>query len=312
MRKILVVFLITLFSSNLYAAGSDRITVLEFTTSGVSEAEMLLFIDYISSEISKNNRYILIDRRQRENILEELSFSNSGCTDEQCQLEIGKLLSANLIIVGSIGSIGSTYILNMQLVDIETGETAGTISKKYKSLDELVNDSQKLIPLLLNNGISEPAARPAAAVSTKPASSVQTSSSRRITSRDGLFGTPIYIFQGKSYYSELSPDLMKIMIPYIPETAENTILYNGYINGRETGFGFVWGGLGTFGLGVIGGAIAGGMLDSTVGFDTVMNIGTIGGLGVCVILEIIGICMLSGSYENFGELVKIYNSNLYR
>lgn len=54
---------------------------------------------------------------QRENILDELEFSNSGCTDENCQFEIGKLLQARQMIVGSMGTFGNMHLLNIKLVE---------------------------------------------------------------------------------------------------------------------------------------------------------------------------------------------------
>ena len=148
-RTFLFLILIFLSSICLYAEEPLRISVLDFETSNVSQQEMYLFTDYISAQIGKDTQYILIDRRQRENILDEVAFSQSGCTDEDCQLEIGRLLSANTIIGGSLGSIGSTYLLNMYLVNVHTGETLQTISEKYGSLEDLVDNSDILIRELL-------------------------------------------------------------------------------------------------------------------------------------------------------------------
>ncbi|MBI9105201.1 MAG: hypothetical protein JEZ04_00560 [Spirochaetales bacterium] len=313
MRKLVLGIYLILLTTLLFASGANRITVLEFTTSGVSEAEMLIFIDYIASEITQNSNYTLIDRRQRVKILEELSFSNSGCTDEECQLEIGKLLSANNIIVGSIGSIGSTYILNMQLVDIETGETTETISNKYKNLDELVNDSKSLMTILLRSDEQAEAHEAAVEQPSTTTSAVSAADvPHQISSRPGLFGSPIYIYKKRPYYSSESTDLAKIIMLNIPNTTENKTIYNNYLNERDTSFGFVWGGLGALGLGYIGGAIAGGMLDSEFGFDNVMNIAAISGFGLFVVMEIIGLIMTSSSHAKLGEMVKIYNSNLYK
>ena len=49
---------------------------------------------------------------QRETVLKELEFSMSGCTDESCMLEVGKMLSAELIVGGSISQLGSKIVLS--------------------------------------------------------------------------------------------------------------------------------------------------------------------------------------------------------
>ena len=121
------------------------LSVLEFETSGISKEEGKVFVDSITSYIIETDKYRVIDRMQRQMLLDEQSFSVSGCSDESCQLEIGRLLSANWIIVGSIGRVGSKYILNIKLIDVETGETANGDSKMYNNLDSLLENSRHLV-----------------------------------------------------------------------------------------------------------------------------------------------------------------------
>lgn len=63
----------------------------------------------------------------------------SGCTDESCYLEIGKLLSAEGIVTGSIGKVGSRYILSTKLLKTETAQTLSTSDGMFKDLDELMD-----------------------------------------------------------------------------------------------------------------------------------------------------------------------------
>ena len=42
-------------------------------------------------------------------------------------------------IVGSIGKVGSRYILNSKLIDLLTGETVSTAHSVYLSIDELID-----------------------------------------------------------------------------------------------------------------------------------------------------------------------------
>ena len=155
MKRISVLILfIYICSVPLFAQSTDKplVTVMDFALSGISEAEGRLLVDFISNSVRETNRYRIIDRAQRDSILEEQEFSLSGCTDEKCQLEVGKLLSANLMFVGSIGRIGDRFILNMKLVDVATGETVGTASEKYNNLNMLVDDSNRLVLGMLGAG----------------------------------------------------------------------------------------------------------------------------------------------------------------
>ncbi len=151
MKKITSVIVLLLIAvSSVFSDNQKIITVMDFETSGVSEQEMTLIVDFLSSSVSDYEDYILIDRRQREIILSEAQFSNSGCADESCAIEIGQLLSASEMIVGSLGSVGSRYLMNIKLIDVETGKTIKDVSEKYGSIDELVDGSEFIISTLFN------------------------------------------------------------------------------------------------------------------------------------------------------------------
>ncbi len=120
------------------------ITVLDFEHTGLSEAETKLIVDAITSFVVDTGRYRVIDRRERAALLEEMDFSLSDCTDETCQLRVGRMLSAQRIIVGSIGRVGNRYMLTLKQVGVETGETVNSATEMYGDLDALLDDTQRL------------------------------------------------------------------------------------------------------------------------------------------------------------------------
>jgi hypothetical protein len=137
-----------------YARDNNTIiTVLDFDASGISKFDVKVFVDYLTSQIVETNKYIVIDRMEREAILDEIEFSNQDCADEKCQLEIGKLLSANQLILGSMGKVGNRYILNIRIVAVETGETQRSVSERYNSISELVDGSRLLVSRLIDTEI---------------------------------------------------------------------------------------------------------------------------------------------------------------
>ncbi len=130
---------------------ADRwiITVLDLSVENMSASDGKLITDLLSSALISTEQYRVIDRSQRETILNELSFSLSGCADESCQLELGKLLAADGIVVGSIGKIGSRYVLNIKLLGVETSEAVATSYKIFNSLEDLVDGSEEIAMSLL-------------------------------------------------------------------------------------------------------------------------------------------------------------------
>ena len=148
MRRVLFLFFILgIVSSAPLLAQTDEkplISVLDFRTSGISEAEVEVFVDFLSSHIIETNRFRVIDRMQRQALLKEMEFSYEDCTDESCQLEIGRLLAANQIVVGSVGRVGERYLLTIKLIDVQTGEALKTGSEKYTTLNRLIDDCERL------------------------------------------------------------------------------------------------------------------------------------------------------------------------
>lgn len=140
------------------------ISVLNFTSNNISEAETQIFTDFITSHIVETGNYRVIDRMQREALLNEIEWSYSDCTTEECQLEIGRQLAADQIIFGSLGKIENRYILNIKQVEVVTGEALNIASKMYGSMDELLDDSRNLVFRLLDRGTSG-----AAAIQEEPA-----------------------------------------------------------------------------------------------------------------------------------------------
>jgi len=116
------------------------ITVLDFTTESVSQSEMKTIISLLSSSLFQLNAFTVIDVSQRENILSEIEFSAGGCTDESCVPEIGRLLAAEMIVVGNLSKLGTRYVLSSKLLETRTGKTLGTADGIYTDLDAMVDD----------------------------------------------------------------------------------------------------------------------------------------------------------------------------
>ncbi|MBN1648149.1 MAG: hypothetical protein JW874_08960 [Spirochaetales bacterium] len=124
------------------------ISVLDLKVENMPESEGRLISDLLGSTFISATSVRVIGREQREQIMKEMEFSMSGCVDEACQLEIGRLLAADGIVIGSIGNVGNRYILNIKLLDVQTSEAISTSYKIFKSLDALVDGCEKIVQSL--------------------------------------------------------------------------------------------------------------------------------------------------------------------
>ena len=115
------------------------VTVLDFEIANIPKQESVVLIDLLSSALFDTRCFRVLNRAQREAILQEIEFSTMDCVDEACQLEVGRMLASDYIVVGSLAQVGSRFIFNTRLIDVETGETAATSHEVFSSLDQLID-----------------------------------------------------------------------------------------------------------------------------------------------------------------------------
>ena len=146
MRKVFTGLLIFFLAIATVSGQEDKpiITVLDLSTEDVSKSEMGVIINRLSSALFQTDKYTVIDVSQRQQILKEMEFSLSGCSDESCMLEVGKMLSAESIVVGSLGRIGDRIAVSVKMLETETGKTLSTADETYNDINELVDG----VPLL--------------------------------------------------------------------------------------------------------------------------------------------------------------------
>ena len=152
------------------AQEAETLAVLDFTTEAVSEVEMKAIVEFLSAELFKTGKYTVIDVSQRETILKEMEFSMSGCSDDSCALEIGKMLSAEMIVTGNLSKVGSRYLMSVKMLETETSKTMGTANGKYTNLDDLIDGLEPIALSLTGTEVPEAVAesKPVPAAEPEP------------------------------------------------------------------------------------------------------------------------------------------------
>ena len=97
------------------------IAVFDLENNGLKDSEISILTERLQSELVKVGGYTVVERKKIEKVFEEQKFQMSGCVEE-CLIEIGMLLGAKEIVIGSAGRFGSTYTISARLVNAATGE----------------------------------------------------------------------------------------------------------------------------------------------------------------------------------------------
>lgn len=146
MSKIKFIFfmLIILAAPGLFAQHKPILTVMDFKTNSVAKAEMQAVISQLSDALFKSGKYRIIDSSQRDMLLGELEFSLSDCSDKSCQLQAGKLLSAEFIVTGEMERAGGRLSFSCKLLKTESGALVASDASLYPDLNALLDDLDKV------------------------------------------------------------------------------------------------------------------------------------------------------------------------
>ena len=114
----LPIFLVTLLLiSNLFSQPEQmRIAILDLQPVGVSELTAKTVSDLLRTELFKTKLFLVIERQQMDTILKEQGFQQMGCTETECAVQVGKLLSAHKELLGTVNKLGETFIINARIV----------------------------------------------------------------------------------------------------------------------------------------------------------------------------------------------------
>jgi hypothetical protein len=156
MRK-LALFLILLTSLK----AQLTVSILDFKGEDVQPKVLRACYNQLEESLIESNRFTVIDKGQREDLLEEQQFQNSGVCDEECAVEIGQLVGAEFLMLGEIIDLGGLYQVNIKIINIEKGDVAEKVTNQIEGkLSDLLNGmedaSQEIVRRIASSSGSLP------------------------------------------------------------------------------------------------------------------------------------------------------------
>jgi len=149
-----VLFLIILFHS---LRAQLTVSILDFNGEDVEDKVLRACYNQLEESLIESNRFTVIDKGQREDLLEEQKFQNSGVCDEECAVEIGQLVGAEFLMLGEIIGFGNLYQVNIKIINIEKGDVAEKVTNQIEGkLSDLLNGmedaSQEIVRRIASSG----------------------------------------------------------------------------------------------------------------------------------------------------------------
>jgi TolB-like protein len=105
------------------------VAVLQLDANGVAYGEARALTDRLRAELFAIGRFDVLEREKVDALIDEHKLRAAGYTADGL-IELGRLISVDGIVSGSISRLGAKYLLNVRLVDVATGMILATAAEE--------------------------------------------------------------------------------------------------------------------------------------------------------------------------------------
>ncbi|HEY6838428.1 MAG TPA: CsgG/HfaB family protein [Geobacteraceae bacterium] len=117
-------------------ARRPRLVVYDLQDAGDFGPVALILSEALREEIYRTGRYVIVNRENLADVMQETTFQQSGLVDENQAVHLGKGLAASQVVTGRIGALGKSSVLQAKRIDVETFGTLAVQSLKCKRGEE--------------------------------------------------------------------------------------------------------------------------------------------------------------------------------
>jgi tetratricopeptide (TPR) repeat protein len=124
---------------------------------GISKGTAMSLSDYLRTQLVNTSMYTIITRENMEEVLKEQQFQLSNCTSQECIVQVGKLLGARKMFAGSIGKVGTTYLITLRIIDVESGKIEKAETEKCTECaeDALIKSIKNIVEKIIESTSKE-------------------------------------------------------------------------------------------------------------------------------------------------------------
>ncbi len=136
------------------AGGENAVAVLDIQGTGIQADLLPTLTEILTAELAALGKYKVIAGRDVQSMLGfEKQKDVLGCTDAACLAEIGGALGVDRIVASHIGMVGSTYVVNIKLINIRMADTEGRVYETVRGeVDALIDTVRKSVQKLFGAG----------------------------------------------------------------------------------------------------------------------------------------------------------------
>ena len=128
-----LLFLILFVSAPTYAqerTGDLAVLDVRAGTKLPAEINLALLSQIVREEAVKATSYRVMTKENIFAILQDKGIDTSKCADVECEVQYGRVLQADKLVVGEVNLVGSTYYLSLNLYDTPSAAIDKSITKE--------------------------------------------------------------------------------------------------------------------------------------------------------------------------------------
>lgn len=146
-------------STGLAQKASIAVTYLSSNTSNPEAAWISKgMADMLTTDLAKISSLTVVQREQLDKVLKEQALGASGAVDPGKASQLGKLLGAQQLVLGSYAAIGRNVRVDLQVVDTQSGKVNAGVSAEG-SIDSIFTlEKQLVLALVTKLGVTPSAA----------------------------------------------------------------------------------------------------------------------------------------------------------
>lgn len=186
MRVPHILFLLVILLSLSHArVALPTVAVLDFDAEGLSVQESRVLTNRLRTHLVQLGGFRVVERGQMETIFEELNFQESGCTSDECAVQVGEMLGVEMMLAGTFGKLGSTYTVDLRLIDVATASILKSALYDHRgTIDGLLSRGLEKVAREITKFSSASRVLAAAPITEEPGGDVFTGSGTKLNIKE--------------------------------------------------------------------------------------------------------------------------------
>lgn len=123
----------------LWRLGADevRLSIFPFQSDAQRAEVAQAATALVETAFIKEGRFDVITRRDMEALLSQQELSISDVTDPSSAIRVGKVLTAQFVVIGEVQGLGEVVLLAARMLDVETGRVVAAETGTARTVGEL-------------------------------------------------------------------------------------------------------------------------------------------------------------------------------